>query len=223
MQLFSMQLVPIFPLEIVVFPGELLPLHIYEKRYIKLVNDILSRDKIFGLLPVSGRQVATTGITMGIEQIAKIYEDKRMDIVVRGLQPFKVIRIITSENRDEYHWANVIYIEQQNQGNLVLEEKVLMLYQTFLKFIHPPFVPEIRRESNIPLSYQIAHTCGLSFEQKVYLLEISEEIARLDFLFNHLQKIIQVFKNIENIHQKIQQNSHFKIFPELSFDFGVGS
>jgi Lon protease-like protein len=216
-----MQLIPIFPLEIVVFPGETIPLHIYEKRYIKLVADILNKDKIFGILPVMEKKIASVGTSIIIEQIVSAYEDGRMDILCRGLQPFKTIRLIPSENPEDYHTANISWIDQHNETSLVLQEQALALYHEFHSYIQTPFLPDIRIGEDILLSYQLAHTSGLDFQQQIFLLEIPEELARLDFIIDHFRKIIQFLKGIENTKQKLQQNSHFRIFPELHFDFNI--
>jgi Lon protease-like protein len=216
-----MQLLPIFPLEIVVFPGETIPLHIYEKRYIKLVVDILEKDKIFGILPVIEKKISSTGTSIIIDHIVSAYQDGRMDILCRGLQPFKVIRLIASESPQDYHTANISWIDQNNETSLVLQEQALALYYEFHRYIQTPSLPDIRIGEDILLSYQLAHTSGLNFQQQIFLLEIPEESARLDFIIHHLHKIIEFLKGIENTKQKLQQNSHFRIFPELNFDFNI--
>jgi Lon protease-like protein len=156
-----------------------------------------------------------------IDRVVNTYKDGRIDILCRGLQPFKIIRLIASEDAEDYHTANISWIDQHNETSLLLQQEALTLYQEFHRYIQTPFLPDISVGEDIVLSYQIAHTSGLDFQQQIFLLEIPEELARLDFIIDHFHKIIQFLKGIEDTKQKLQQNSHFRIFPELNLDFNI--
>ncbi len=68
--------IPIFPLGIVVYPGEHLNLHIFEPRYKQLINDCYTAKKPFGIPPVINKQVSETGTLLEITEISKVYENK---------------------------------------------------------------------------------------------------------------------------------------------------
>ena len=67
--------VPVFPLNIVVFPGETLNLHIFEERYKQLINECFSEKKPFGIPSVLNENIAETGTLAEVEEIVKKYED----------------------------------------------------------------------------------------------------------------------------------------------------
>src|SRR5215813_980852 len=72
--------IPIFPLEIVVYPGEQLNLHIFEERYKQLISECYKEKKSFGIPSVINNHVGEMGTLVKITEIAEVYEDGRMDI-----------------------------------------------------------------------------------------------------------------------------------------------
>ena len=87
---------PLFPLGLVLYPGVMLPLHIFEERYRRLVRDLLDMQdgsRLFGVVAIkAGREVGTDGITALHEigctaelRYAEAYEDGRFDIIVTGM------------------------------------------------------------------------------------------------------------------------------------------
>ncbi len=80
--------IPIFPLSIVVFPGENLNLHIFEPRYKQLINDCITNQKPFGIPTVLKENVAEMGTLVQIKEVTKVYDDGRMDIKTEGMAVF---------------------------------------------------------------------------------------------------------------------------------------
>ena len=74
---------PLFPLELVLFPGELVPLHIFEPRYRQLLADCLAGDERFGLTPAVPPGPGARGTVAHIEGTQPL-PDGRSNIVVRG-------------------------------------------------------------------------------------------------------------------------------------------
>ena len=72
-------LLPLFPLQVVLFPNSVLPLHIFEDRYKQLINECMAEKQEFGISLVQDNQVAKLGCTAIITQIMKKYDDERMD------------------------------------------------------------------------------------------------------------------------------------------------
>jgi Lon protease-like protein len=82
---------PIFPLGIVVYPGEALNLHIFEPRYKQLINECFTQKKPFGIPVVLDKQMQEFGTLVEIESIAKQYEGGEMDIHTRGTKVFRML------------------------------------------------------------------------------------------------------------------------------------
>lgn len=99
---------PIFPLGTVLFPGSVLPLHIFEERYRLLVRHLIeqpSGPRRFGVVGIrEGREVGTDGIralydvgcVTEVRQI-KAYDDGRFDLLTRGTRPFRLLAVDDSQ------------------------------------------------------------------------------------------------------------------------------
>src|SRR5690349_19282975 len=101
--------IPIFPLSIVVFPGEKLNLHIFEPRYKQLISDCVSSQKPFGIPTVLKENVAEMGTLVQIKEVSKVYEDGRMDIKTEGIAVFKILEVIKELPEKLYSGAIVNY------------------------------------------------------------------------------------------------------------------
>ena len=86
-----MQLYPLFPLELVVFPFEELNLHIFEPRYRQLINDCEKHEALFGIPTFRKGQALDYGSLVKLVKIEKKYPDGRMDIRTKGVQTFRAV------------------------------------------------------------------------------------------------------------------------------------
>ena len=83
---------PIFPLPLVLLPTELAPLHIFEERYKRMINRCLEDDEEFGIVWLADSGLAEVGCTARITELIDRMEDGRMNILVRGGRPFRLLR-----------------------------------------------------------------------------------------------------------------------------------
>ena len=102
--------IPVFPLNTVVFPGQHLPLHIFEPRYRQLVQDVLGEDREFGIaLIAQGREVGggaepvAVGCAVRITEVQEL-PDGRYNIVLGGITKF---RITSEDHSRSYRLANI--------------------------------------------------------------------------------------------------------------------
>jgi Lon protease-like protein len=85
---------PLFPLGLVLLPQELVPLHIFEERYKVMVNECLESESEFGIVWLSDDGLRDVGCTARIERVIERFDDGRMNILVTGAQPFRLLRRI---------------------------------------------------------------------------------------------------------------------------------
>ena len=85
--------IPLFPLNVVLFPGEQLPLHIFEPRYRRMVRECLETKSPFGMLLALPNGIVRVGCSAEIVDVIKRYEDGRMDILTVGREPFRVLEL----------------------------------------------------------------------------------------------------------------------------------
>ncbi len=90
----SLESFPLFPLGIVLLPEEVIPLHIFEDRYKQMIGECLDQDRDFGIVWLSDDGLKEIGCTAQVAQLIERMEDGRMNILVRGDTPFRLVRRI---------------------------------------------------------------------------------------------------------------------------------
>jgi Lon protease-like protein len=82
---------PLFPLGIVMLPSELVPLHIFEERYKLMIGECIDEEREFGIVWLSDDGLKEVGCTAGIAQLLEKMDDGRMNVLVRGARPFRLV------------------------------------------------------------------------------------------------------------------------------------
>lgn len=200
--------IPIFPLGIVVYPGEQLNLHIFEPRYKQLINECHEQKKPFGIPTVIDNKLQDFGSLVQILEISSVQENGEMDIKTKGEKVFRILEIIKEIPDKLFSGAIVNYPENQEQGNDELMRKVL----TGLRDLHDllKITKDFKKADETIKSYDIAHHVGMSLEEEYELLGLMEEIQRQEYLKRHLAKVIPMVSGLELLKEKIKLNGHFK-------------
>ncbi len=115
--------IPLFPLNIVLFPDEQLPLHIFEPRYRRMVRECLDNRTPFGMLLALPNGVVHVGSTAEILEVIKTYEDGRMDIITVGRDPF---RVLTLHEDDPLLHGDVDYLEDEEPQDCPAKQRQLI-------------------------------------------------------------------------------------------------
>ncbi|MEO6406446.1 MAG: LON peptidase substrate-binding domain-containing protein [Ferruginibacter sp.] len=207
--------IPIFPLAIVVYPGEQLNLHIFEPRYKQLINDCFEQKKPFGIPSVINNEVKEMGTVVEIAAISERYEDGQMDIKTKGLTTFKILEIQKELPDKLYNGAIVTYPQNNMSGSASLMKKIV----TGIREIHKQL--DIKKDFVKPddtlMSYDVAHHAGMAIEDEYLLLELELELHRQEFLKRHLAKVIPVMKEMDLLKKKIKLNGHFNNLSGFKF------
>ena len=187
---------PVFPLQLVVLPGEALVLYVFEDRYKELVNDCLTNNANFGIPFVQKSQLCDFGTEVLISKILRSYPNGEMDIEVKGISCFKIIHFTRVLKPKLYGAAS---IEQ-------LQDPPLSDCNTLLKFLKDYF--HEAKSENIPVSklakfsfLNLALILNFSPEEKIELIKIqSIEEKELYVLakINFLSKLLRLEKNLGN-------------------------
>src|SRR3954451_15368724 len=85
---------PLFPLGLVLLPGEVVPLHIFEERYKLMIGECLDGESEFGIVWLADDGLREVGCSASVEQLLERMPDGRMNILVRGERPFRLVRRI---------------------------------------------------------------------------------------------------------------------------------
>ncbi len=200
--------IPIFPLGIVVFPGEELNLHIFEPRYKQLITDCFADKKPFGIPTVFKSGLSEMGTLVEITEIAEVYEDGQMDIKTSGFAVFRILELVKSIPDKIYSGAIVNYPPNDANRNKMLSNKVVKTIHQLHSILK--MEKRFKKPDDDLVSYDIAHHAGLSLEQEYELLELMQEDQRLEYLKRHLNKVLPVVNEMEILKDRIKLNGHFK-------------
>lgn len=200
--------IPIFPLSIVVYPGEDLNLHIFEPRYKQLIAECIATKKPFGIPAVIGNNMNELGTLMEIIEVSKTYDNGEMDIKTKGQKIFRILEVVKDVPDKLYGGAIVNYPKNVEHGNRVLMQKVIKIIlelHTLLKVSNKFNKPE-----NELWSYDVAHHAGLSLDEEYEILSLMNELQRQEYLKRHLARVLPVVTEMETLKEKIKLNGHFK-------------
>jgi Lon protease-like protein len=207
--------IPIFPLGIVVYPGEALNLHIFESRYKQLINECFTEKKPFGIPTVLNNGVNDLGTLVEITEIVERYEDGKMDIRTKGLKVFRVLELLKTIPDKLYCGAIVTYPDNDEKKHPRMMGKVISSVRELHRLLN--VVKEFNKNDTDLISYDIAHHSGLTVAEEYELLGLLQESQRLEYLKRHLAKTIPMVSGMEKLKERIQMNGHFR---ELKgFDF----
>lgn len=209
---------PLFPLQSVFFPGETVPLHIFEERYKQLINDCRDEAITFGI-PVFINNTVEYGTEVQLVEVVNTYDSGEMDVVCIARQVFKILTFDNEMEGKLYAGGIVEFLDSNNDAELSLREEVYNKMKKLYDLMSVQFPPIPLEKFN---SYAFGHKMGLSFEQEYELLKLSNETQRLQYIATHLDTTTTVLEQINRTKAVIEMNGHFKNFDPLDFkDFKV--
>ncbi len=148
------ELLPLFPLQVVLFPRTALPLHIFEERYKQMIEDVLRGKSEFGVVLAGEKGIVNTGCTATVEKVLKKYPDGRMDLETVGRRRFEIIML----NDEKPYLRGVVEFFDDEESEPIAPEvrqRVMDAYQEVrgLEPAEPVQDPEL---TDPQLSFQLA-------------------------------------------------------------------
>lgn len=208
--------IPIFPLGIVVYPGEQLNLHIFEPRYKQLITECHQQKKEFGIPTVIDHKLQDMGSLVEIQEITKVYDNGEMDIRTKGGRVFRILEVIKEIPDKLYSGAIVNYPDNHEKGNIELMRKVMAGIRELHQVLKVS--KDFKKNEDEINAYDVAHHIGLSLQEEYELLGLMDERQRQEYLKRHLAKTIPMVSGIEQLKEKIKLNGHFKNLHGLDWD-----
>jgi Lon protease-like protein len=201
--------IPIFPLSIVVFPGEKLHLHIFEPRYKQLINECRESGKLFGIPVVLNNKMSETGTLIQLSEVVQEYENGELDIRTEGLRVFRILEVIQSVPDKLYSGAIVSYPDNvEDEGNRALMQRVVGGIKELHRLLN--ISKEFKKPDESLRIYDVAHHAGLSLEEEYEVLGLLQELQRQEYMKRHLQKVLPLLKEMEELKEKVKLNGHFR-------------
>lgn len=201
------ELLPLFPLQVVLFPRTALPLHIFEERYKTMIGDVLRGNSEFGVVQAGEKGIVNTGCTASIEKVIKTYPDGRMDLFTVGRRRFEIIML---NDEKPYLRGAVEFFDDENVDPISADvrKRVMEAYNDILALEEP----EILREpemSDPQLSFQLAQLVpDLDFRQ--ILLATRSEAERMRRLADFFPNYTARRREIQHVREVAPRNGHTK-------------
>ena len=188
---------PLFPLNVVLFPGADLPLHIFEARYRLMINECHEQDKPFGVVlarpnsSLKQEEPYPVGTMADILALSRM-DDGRMNLIARGGPRF---RILEQHHENPYLTGSVeIFNDLPEPEQALLEQagKAQELFHTYLEILLE-VVGKQETQFNLPaepeeLSHFIAYFLDIEDEEKQQLLEMTLTTQRLESVIETLRR-----------------------------------
>jgi len=209
--------IPIFPLGIVVYPGEDLNLHIFEPRYKQLINECNTEKKQFGIPSVIDDRMQDYGTLMNITEITTVHDNGEIDIKTQGAKVFRVLEVIKEIPDKLYSGAIVNYPPNHEQGSAEVMRRVVNSIRDLYKLLK--LEKDFKKRDEELNTYDLAHHVGMSLHEEYELLGLMHERQRQEYLKRHLTKVIPLVTEMETLKVKVKLNGHFKNLS--SFNFGT--
>ena len=180
-------LLPLFPLEVVLFPGMALPLHIFEPRYKEMIGQCLEHDSAFGVVRAMEDRIADIGCSAEVLTIVKRYEDGRLDIVTRGLKRFEILRV---NQERSFLQGEVKFLTEMSDAPGEIKKKAFDLHRSLLLMAASGQALPTLDPPDEMLSFYLISQLPVDLDFKQTILAISSETKRLSTLIEYYEAIL---------------------------------
>ena len=151
-------LLPLFPLELVVFPGEHLRLHVFEPRYKQLITECRDQKSAFGIPAYINGGVAEYGTEMSLEEISVTYENGEMDILTKGRRAFHLERFVRDVPGKLYSAGEVTFLENMEIHSPTPKDALSQRFRRLHELLDTGYVRDDFAGPN--LSFQLGQEWG---------------------------------------------------------------
>ena len=199
-----MGLIPLFPLDVVLFPGIPLPLHIFEPRYKEMIGECRTQDAPFGIVRAMKDGIAEIGCTAQIITVTKEYPDGRLDLIAEGRERFEVLEV---NQERSFLQADVLLVpdetgsasEEQRARAVEAHKKILDLAGA---------LQDLTAADQNVLSYHLAGSLPLDLDFKQKLLTMRSERERIEEVAQYLETVLPNLSRAARARETAGGNGH---------------
>jgi len=194
---------PIFELPLALVPAERVPLHIFEERYRLMIGDCIERDLPFGIVLRDEDGARSVGCSALVADVVERHDDGRLDIVVRGEAPFRVLERFET---DDWPAALVEMLEVDDSTDELATE-LGEARDAFAKLLEAVGADPERAGASAS-AYPIAAQIEMPPLDKQLLLEEPDERERLQVLAGSLRRILTGLEKARRDADHARSNGH---------------
>jgi len=193
---------PLFPLELVVLPTEMVPLHIFEDRFKTMVSECLARDQEFGVVWLADDGLRHIGCACRIERVLDRTDDGRMNLLTRGTRPF---RVIERQGHLPYPAGVIAFlVDRDERMDEQLRTEAQDAYGELVRRAtdRDPEAAELEAMS----AYEMAATVDFGLAAKQGLLDLRSENARLRLVMRLFRAAIKRLDFVDRAQARAKSN-----------------
>ena len=200
---------PLFPLQLVALPTELVPLHIFEERYKAMVARCLEEPTEFGIVWVADDGLREIGCACEVAEVLERFDDGRVNLVARGTRAF---RIEGRHDRLPYPAGTVDFLEDRDEP---VDPEVLAEAQS----VYGDLVRQATDREPDPLelaamgAYDMAATVEFGLDAKQGLLDLRSENARMRLVTRLMRAALRRLAYVEKAQVRARSNGKVQFPP----------
>jgi Lon protease-like protein len=197
-------LLPLFPLDVVLFPGIPLPLHIFEPRYKEMIGECRANQAPFGVVRALENGIAEIGCTAEIVAITKEYPDGRLDLISQGLNRFEILQV----DRERAFLRAEVLLLPDEPAALTPEftNRAIQLHREILTLAGA--VQDLSGANESAISFHLAGSLPLDLDFKQKLLSMRSENERIRAVAAYLEAILPNLRRASRAREKSGGNGH---------------
>jgi ATP-dependent Lon protease len=173
----------LFPLGLVLLPGERVPLHVFEPRYKELIGECLEQERPFGVVLADDSGLHDVGTQASVVEVLERFDDGRLNVLVEGRERFRVLELTSGRS---FHTGQVEEVEDDDAPADAEEaERAMRLFRELRELVGSDVEEP---ETLVPsLSFALASRVDFGLDPKQRLLELTSEPERLTFVIELLE------------------------------------
>jgi ATP-dependent protease La (LON) substrate-binding domain len=182
-------LLPLFPLRMVLLPGAPVSLHIFEERYKEMIGQAIERKSEFGIVLAHEKGIVNTGCTAIVREVTHKYDDGRMDIEAVGRRRFEILFL----NEEKAYLQGKVEFFEDDDDQPPPQDLLARITADYERLRGPGDEPDFGADPK--LSFRVARMVeDIDLQQN--MLGLRSESARLkllaDFLPAYVSRLIEV-------------------------------
>ncbi len=204
------EILPLFPLNVVLFPQSQLHLHIFEERYRALISECITYDTVFGMILIHEQDVRTIGCTAAVKEVVKRYDDGRMDIIVEGRRRFTLHNFIEAPH--PYFSGRVSWLEDIAEDvDEGLRKHAVQLHNQFVSVVFTGIVQKVDvNDIRKSRSFHLVQKSGMELLQRQVFLAMNSENNRLRFLVQHLESVLPLLASKRSVEELAKNDGYLQ-------------
>jgi Lon protease-like protein len=188
--------IPLFPLDLVLFPGSALPLHIFEDRYKEMIGECIETGKTFGVVRQQHEGLAVIGCSARVTRVLERYDDGRMDILCQGEERFEIESL--EEDRAFLQAEVEFFADDGDEAPRARREECAALHFETMELAGME-MPAAHLSLDRPISFELASSLPSDLGFRQQLLGTRSDALRTEYLCDFYEAILPKLRSSERL------------------------